>query len=395
MTEAFITPKVITWALRRAGMTEAEAAKRVQVPEPHLAAWERGESRPTFRQAENLAHTLHIPFGFLFLSEPPKLELPLPDLRTVNGASPEELSPEFYDVLNDALRKQEWYRSYLESEGAKPLPFIGRFSPASSVDVIAAEIDDTLAISREIRRNADTWEEFLRDFILKAEAIGVLVLRNSVVGNNTHRPLDVNEFRGFAISDDIAPLIFLNGADAKSAQIFTLAHELAHLWMGQSGISNPDYQKRASAQNHPIERVCNSVAAQALVPRQDFLSGWNSGLSLEGNLDQLTRHFKVSRLVVLRRAYELDRINDSEYWDYFHQIMPMDGKAAGQGRGDFYRNLLVRNSRTFTTRLVEAVLQGTVSDRVAAGLLNVQVPTFHQFTRELTGQTGSKWQITG
>lgn len=390
MTEAFITPKVITWALCRARMTEAEAAKRVQVPTPHLADWELGESRPTFRQAENLAHALHIPFGFLFLSEPPKLEVPLPDLRTVNGASPEQLSPEFFDVLNDALRKQEWYRSYQESEGAKPLPFIGRFSPASSVDVIAAEIDDTLAISREIRRNADTWEEFLRDFILKAEAIGVLVLRNSVVGNNTHRPLDVKEFRGFVISDDIAPLIFLNGADAKSAQIFTLAHELAHLWIGQSGISNPDYRKRASEQNHPIERVCDSVAAQALVPRQDFLSGWDSGLSLEENIDQLTRHFKVSRMVVLRRAYELDKIRDDEYWDYFHQIMQIGRKAAGQGGGDFYRNLLVRNSRTFTTTLVEAVLQGRVSDHLAARFLNVEIPAFQQFTRELTGQTGSR-----
>lgn len=387
MTEAFITPELITWALRRSRMTKAEAAKRIQVPEPLFLDWERGEARPTLRQAETLAQALHIPFGFLFLSEPPKLEVPLPDLRTINGTSAAELSPQFYDVLNDALRKQEWYRSYLEGEGAKPLSFIGRFSSTSSVHAIAAEIDDTLGISREIRRNADNWEKFLRDLIIKAEEIGVLVLRNRIVGNNTHRPLDVEEFRGFVVSDDIAPLIFLNGADAKSAQIFTLAHELAHLWIGQSGISNPDYRKRASEQKHPVERICDSVAAQALVPEQDFLSGWDFGVSLERNIDQLTRHFRVSRVVILRRAYELDRISDEEYWDYYHKVLPKGRGATRQGEGgDFYRNLLVRNSRTFATKVVEAVLRGEITDRVGARLLNVQIPAFEQFTRKLTGR---------
>lgn len=191
------------------------------------------------------------------------------------------------------------------------------------------------------------------------------------------------------VSDDIAPLIFLNGADAKSAQIFTLAHELAHLWVGQSGISNPDYRKRASDQEHPIERVCDSVAAQALVPKRDFLSGWDCGIPLERNIYRLTRHFKVSRMVVLRRAYELDEISDAEYWDWFHRIMPMGARATGQGGGgDFYRNLLVRNSRTFATTLVEAVLQRRTSDRMAARLLNVQIPVLRQFTRELTGLAG-------
>ena len=265
-TEAFINPQLVTWALRRSGLTQVDAAKRLQIPQTRLADWERGDARPTFRKAEGLAHVLHIPFGFLFLPEPPLLEIPLPDLRTVNGAPLREFTPEFYDVLNDALRKQEWYRAYLESEGTKPLPFIGQFTPNHSVHMIASEIDNTMGLSEEIRRKADNWEEFLKDFITQVEEIGVLVLRSSVVGNNTHRPLSVDEFRGFVISDEIAPLIFLNGSDAKSAQIFTLAHELAHLWVGQSGISNPDYRRRAVDQTHEIERVCDSIAAQLLVP---------------------------------------------------------------------------------------------------------------------------------
>ena len=417
MTDAFVTPEVIAWALRRAGMTDAAAAKRVKVPESRLIAWQLGKSRPTLSEAESLAHALHIPFGFLFLSRPPSLEIPVPDLRTLGGPSRHELSSEFVDVLYDSLRKQEWYRSYLEDERAAPLPFIGRFSTDSSVEAIAAEIDHTLAISREVRQRANTWGDFLNDLILRAEAVGVLVpevrqrantwgdflndlilraeavgvlvLTSSVVANNTHRRLSVEEFRGFVISDDLAPLIFLNGADAKSARIFTVAHELAHLWIGQSGISNPDYRKRAREHAHPIERLCDRVAAQALVPKTDFLVGWDSRASLGTNITQLTRHFRVSRIVILRRAYELERVTDSEYRDYFNKTRPLGERAKGQGGGgDFYKNLLVRNSRRFARTLVEAVLQRRISDQTAARLLNVQTPVFRRFTQELTGSTG-------
>ncbi len=376
-TEAFINPQLVTWALRRSGLTQVDAAKRLQIPQTRLADWERGDARPTFRKAEGLAHVLHIPFGFLFLPEPPLLEIPLPDLRTVNGAPLREFTPEFYDVLNDALRKQEWYRAYLESEGTKPLPFIGQFTPNHSVHMIASEIDNTMGLSEEIRRKADNWEEFLKDFITQVEEIGVLVLRSSVVGNNTHRPLSVDEFRGFVISDEIAPLIFLNGSDAKSAQIFTLAHELAHLWVGQSGISNPDYRRRAVDQTHEIERVCDSIAAQLLVPEHDFLAWWDANAPLQFNIDRLTQRYKVSRVVVLRRAYGLERISYDEYQDYY---LGLSGPGTERGGGgNFYRNLLVRNSRTLATAVVGAVLQGRVSDQIGASLLNIQIPTFRNF----------------
>lgn len=383
MTEAYITPELVTWALARSGMTRVEAARRVQVTEERLSEWETGSELPTFRQAERLANVLHVPFGILFLSEPPKIETPLPDLRTINGTEPKALSPEFYDVLHDALRKHEWYRSYLESEGAKPLPFIGQFRGSDAVHVIAGEIDNTIAISRQIRRNADKWEEFLRDLTIKVEEIGILVLRNSVVGNNTHRPLNEEEFRGFVISDALAPLIFINGHDAKSAQIFTLVHELAHLWIGESGISNPDYWKRSSEQEHPIERVCDRIATQTLVPEDDFLIGWQLGNSLERNIAQLARHFKVSRLVILRRAFETERISYEEYREY---ELPKGEQASSQGGGgDFYLNLQARNSRTFATAVVEAFLRGRISDQAGARLLNIQVPALIEFSRGLTG----------
>lgn len=380
MAIAVVTPQLITWARIRANMTPTEAAKKVNVSEGAWSSWETGTAHPTFRQAEQLAQKLYIPFGYLFLSNPPPIQSALPDLRTLQGAPASVPSPEFHDVLNDALRKQEWYRGYLEEEGAETLPLVGRFSVNAPAALVADDIHATLAISQEARPQSANWEEFLQVLMRKIEQVGVLVLRNSVVGNNTHRHLQVEEFRGFVISDEIAPLIFLNGGDAKSAQIFTLLHELAHLWIAQSGISNPDYQKRSDEQANPIERFCDAVAAQALVPEREFLSGWTANLSISQNLTILTRYFKVSQIVILRRAYTLGKITGDEFQDYYRNHAGGVG-LPNQGGGDFNRNVLVRNSHTFTTTIVDAVLSGRASEREAARLLDLKMPTFDRFAR--------------
>jgi len=245
MTTVFITPELIIWGRNRAKLTQKDVAKSVHVSEEMVSKWETGDALPTLRQAEKLAHRLYIPFGYLFLSHPPRIDILLPDLRTVQGGHITNPSPEFYDVLNDALRKQDWYKPHLADEGAEHLPFVGRFSPGTTSQIVSEDIENILGISSEIRPQSRNWEGFLTGLMLKTEQVGVLVIRNSVVRNNTHRHLNVQEFRGFVLSDNLAPLIFLNGGDAKSAQIFTLVHELAHIWLGQSGVSNPDYRLRS------------------------------------------------------------------------------------------------------------------------------------------------------
>jgi Zn-dependent peptidase ImmA (M78 family)/DNA-binding XRE family transcriptional regulator len=378
MVEALITPALISWALERSHETADSAAKKINVKPDILSAWERGIAHPTFNQAQNLARKLNVPFGYLYLSTPPTEDLPLPDLRVVAGAPPHKPSPNFLDVLYDTLRKQQWYHEYLQDENTAAVPFIGRFNLNNSPNVTAVDIRNTLGIDDELRQKSKTWELFLTEFINKAEESRILVLRSGIVGSNTHRQLDVEEFRGFAISDELAPLVFINSRDAKAAQIFTLAHELAHLWIGESGISNPDYMQRSDQQRNAIDRYCDSVAAEVLVPSDDFLLRWSDFNNLDKNLESLAAHYRVSALVVLRRAYEFDKIRTAAYRDKYNELLRKKFKSKGaKASGNFYTSLLSRNGSTLTTALIMATAEGRVPPREAASLLNVRLATLH------------------
>lgn len=374
MTEALITPELVRWARERHKLNTQTAAEKLHVASSKFIAWETGDARPTLRQAQNLARKLSVPFGYLFLSTPPVEELPLPDLRTVAGTPPRTPSPELSDLLDDVLRKQQWYREYQENQKAIPIPFIGRFTLDDNVETVALDIMDTLGIDDDMRREAETWEHFMRLFVRKSESAGVLVLRSGIVGNNTYRKLDVREFRGFAISDGLAPLVFINGRDAKVAQIFTLAHELAHLWIGESGISNLDYMQRSIEQQNHIDRFCDRVAAQTLVPNEDFLLHWQNERDIDRNLQSLAARYRVSALVILRRAYENEKLSFSDYQAKFQELVETQRPRGGDG-GNFYTSLLARNSSTLTLTLLTATAEGDVSYRDAARLLNVRAKT--------------------
>jgi transcriptional regulator with XRE-family HTH domain len=236
---AYVSPATIQWAIKRAGTNPTELASRIKtVKAEQIKAWESGESLPTFSQAEILADRLRIPLAVFFMRQPPKLDIPVPDLRTIGNNQARTFSLDFIDVLNDALVKQEWYREYLEESKAPRLPFVGKFKPNGNFVAVAADMAATLGVNDELRAECATWESFLSCFVRQAEGLRVMVMRGGVVQHDTSRGLDAKEFRGFVISDDLAPLVFINSKDAKAAQTFTLAHELAHIWIGKSGISN-------------------------------------------------------------------------------------------------------------------------------------------------------------
>jgi Zn-dependent peptidase ImmA (M78 family) len=297
------------------------------------------------------------------------------------------LSPEFRDTLNDVIRKQQWYREYLQEEGRSRLEFIGKFSVGDDIEQVAAEIQIALGIDDNLRRETSSWEEFLSALVRHCESKGILIFRSGVVGTNVHRPLSVKEFRGFAISDDLAPAIFINTQDSKTAQVFTLVHEAVHLWVGKSGISNPDLRKRTSDPMNTTERYCNRLAAEILIPGTGLLESWDVGQTIEQNLPRLSKVYRVSTSVVLRRAYEL---NVLEYTDYLRFLKREEARwrrtqARKPEGGDFYNTLLSRNSSTLTKVLVAATLEGRFLSRDAARLLGVKLSVLSKIGERLAG----------
>jgi len=392
MPDAFVTRRVLRWARLRRNITEAAVAKRLGTSVDNVRSWESegSDNYPTIRQAQNIAGMLNIPLGYLFLSEPPSLTTELPDLRTVSGEPVRDPSPEFLDALYDVLRKRDWYREYLESRYVvEPVPFIGRFTVEDAPELIARDIVAVLGIDDDMRRRSANWESFLTAFVRKTEAAGILVFRSGIVEANTHRSLSVKEFRGFAITDDLAPLIFINAKDAKVAQIFTLAHELAHLWIGESGVSNPNYALRPEDQVNHVDRLSDKVAAEVLVPKADFLMRWDQTRTSTSNLQNLAAHYRVSRFVVLRRAYEADRITYTEFQQFYDEFITDYHEPTGEG-GNFYNLFLARNGATLTHALITAAVEGQIARLDAARLLNVRVETIEKARRELFGVgTGS------
>ena len=377
MAEALVTPHILTWARQRRGLEVEDLAKKLHVKPEAVSAWEAGEKRPTFRQAQNFAHAAYIPFGYLYLADPPVEELPLTDFRTIPGQPPREPSPDLLDLMSDALGKQQWFREYRESEGIEELPFVGSFKPTDTVNDVASNIREIIDVDGA-RGRAPNWEGFMRELTRNAELSGIMVMRSGVVGNNNRRPLDVEEFRGFSVSDHVAPLIFINGQDFKGAQIFTLAHEMAHIWTGQGGLSNPDYSLRSEWEDNEMEQFCNRVAAETLVPGEDFRSSWSPDLSfLSDQLRDLSRHYKVSAMVILRQAYDFDLVPTSTYRESYSELVEQAGRVepAGEPGGNFYYTLAARNGQRFTEAVISSAAEGTLMSSEAADMLGVKVKT--------------------
>ncbi len=386
---AYISAPVVRWARVRAGLSPEELASHLKsVNASQVEAWEHGDSFPTFSQAEKLAEKLRLPFAILFMSKPPEVKLPIPDLRTVAHTSRQKPSLEFFDVITDAFLRQRWYREYQEQRKAPAMPFVGSFRVGHDPNTVAEDMRRQLGINDELRTESTTWQQFFVSFVQRTEQLGVLVMRSGVVRHNPTRTLEVEEFRGFAISDELAPLVFINSRDARAAQIFTLAHELAHIWIGASGISNPILKKRTRELPNEIERFCNQTAAQLLIPASDLESHWSDQKTVSENVRTLANYYRVSTMVALRRAYDLEKIGYkmfSQLLDAEYKRFEQPKKEDDEGGGNFWASFSARNSPTFAKAIVSSLRQDKMTYRDAANLLGIRVGTLRNYAGARTG----------
>jgi Zn-dependent peptidase ImmA (M78 family) len=377
MTQAGVNPSMLVWARNRAGLSHADlkpGKSRAWIT--NLPDWEKGIGGPTFEQARALAKIFRVPFGYLFLLAPPVEDVSLPDLRTV-GDKPGRLSVDLRDVVLDALRKQDWLHQYRREHRLDPVTLVGSSKLTDAPAKVAEQLRTALGLNVAGPPLPTDPEEYRRHLVERAEAAGVVVLQSGMVGGNTKRLLDVDDFRGFALADDLAPLVFINTQDIPHARSFTLIHELAHIALSISGVSNAPVASEEAPPLRAEELFCNKVAAEFLVPSDAFLRAWDERQSLDANAARLSNLFRVSHLVIARRAFDASLVKAAEYWRLV-KIIKANARAdklelaESEGGPGFLLMAKVRNGKTLISTVVHAAIAGEVLYRDAASLLGVK-----------------------
>lgn len=324
-----------------------------------------GEIAPTFTQLSNIAKTINVPTGLLLLDKPidgRKVNL---QFRTINSEHMEEMSPELRDTILDMQEKQDFLKEEVESE----CPFVGLFTVQDDDEKVIQEIHQYLGTK--------IVKERFKDYRKKMNNLGVFIFLNGKVKDNTRRPLNLKEFRGFVLSDKRAPLIFINQTDSSAGKLFTLIHEFVHLFFDDSDLlTNHDF-----ASHTKLEAKINRITAEILLPQKLLEELLDNQQNLEDNLASISKRFEVSKFVVLRRLYDLKYISREVYISMNHQLehefvklQKNDGNSSG---GNYYNNLKFRMDHHFVHYVDNAVKQNRISYTDAFLIVGVGYKGYH------------------
>ncbi len=389
--KAYITPNVLKWARESARMTEETAANKVKVTADKLKEWEEGISQPTIRKAQTLAKAYKRPFALFFLPEIPRDFQPLQDFRKSGS---KELTTSSIFIIREIQQKQAWISDVYNENNEEKLSFVGRFTIRDNPQIVAKDILVTLKINPKVYRTDNP----IREWIDAAETNGIFVSRTSFI--HSKMKLDSEELQGFAIADSYAPFVFVNSDDWNAPQLFTLVHELAHIWIAETGISNgiePEIKNRDSF--NQIELFCNEVAANALIPTEIILNIDRSVFRNSQEVYKVAKTLGVSSFAFLVRALNLNLISPTTYHtlkkqaDIDYQIFlkkEVEKKAAQKlkqkenpGGPNPYLLRLNKNSRLFTQVVLDSLRSGFVQPTQASFLLGTPVNNFHKLEAQI------------
>lgn len=379
-----ISKDILDWVMSRIHLEDISSTVAQR-----LLQWYNGEKTPTFNQIEEASRATGIPLGYFFLTTPPKEALPLLDYRTVDSLELQKPSRNLIDTIHNMEQIQEWAKEELVRSGTSVLPFVGSLANSSQHVEFVAEIREILNLPIDWfshSKNPDDSFKYIRSKISDA---GVIVMMNGIVGNNTHRPLAIDEFRAFALVDPYAPLVFINSNDSTSGRLFSLLHELVHILMGMNNFYNDRYS--AHGQINPAETICNAVAAEIIVPDVLFVSKWNETIAqsnAEATIASLARSFKCGMIVIARKALDHRFITKQLYAKVSQLAVQLYNehkkKSQESPGGDFYKTAVSRIDQRFFRMLVGSVAEGRTLHSEAFRLTNTNRSTFHEL-REQTG----------
>lgn len=367
--EIHINTNVLNWAIVRAGYDVQTFTEKY----PKFEKIVLGEKIPTLKQLEDFSQKVYVPFGYLFLSEPPIESLPIPFFRSEHTDEP--IGINVYDTILLLQQRQDWLKDYLLDNSFSTLPFVGKYNGGNNINIIVDDIRNTLNLKEDWAASFKTWEDSLTHLINTIEGVGIITVFNGIVENNTHRSIPVSECRGFVLVDEIAPFMFINNGDFKAAQMFTIIHELAHIWTGHS--AGFDFRKMQPA-NNSIEILCDKIAAEFLVPANTFNALWKQK---PNDIKYLSKYFKVSEIVIARRALDTNKWNKQAFFSFYNEYKKREfiKKENSTGGGDFYATAKKRLSITFVAHIKQAVTSGQLLYRDAYKLTSMKGDTFDKF----------------
>ena len=375
-----LNPEALRWAVTRSGIPR----ERLEGKFASLPKWESGERRPTYAQAKRFAKAVHVPFIRLYMP-PPEEIAPIPDLRVIDGGKLDRMSPELIDMIHACQRRQDWYRDYAIANHRPELDFVGSATTATVPREVADDMRRRLGIDVGPTMEEGQTVSTMQSLVDRIEEIGVLVMTSGVVGNNSRRPLDVREFRGFALSDSHAPIVFVNGRDAEDAQMFTLVRGLAHVWLGSSGVTNMGLE--AEEGFPPGEVWCGDVAVDLLVPENELQSQFADAIEARTSVSGLADIFGVSERVILVRLLSTGLIDQDRFEaeSAFVQSRPPRARSGkGAGGGGFHRILAKRVGQRFGHAVASSTFAGGALHRRTLRLLGISsVDVLMEFGRYL------------
>lgn len=359
--------EIYEWAIKESQKDFEEIKARFN----KIEDWIAQSSHPTFRQLEELANFLKVPFGYMFLNKPPKTNVIDAEFRRIGNKIP-NMSKNLKDTIYDMSRKQNWISEYRKVNGwNKVIPDSFSDLDISDYFEFAKKAKDFLGLDEYWYDNFNDNRiayNFLRD---KIENKGILVMQSGIVGTNTRRKLDLNEFRGFMLYDDLAPLIFINTNDSQTGKIFTLIHEYIHILFGEDDIFlDKDLDNK-------LEREVNSITAEFLMPKSHIETLWDEDDKSLNQIEKISKVFNVSKLSLAIRLRELGLIEQHLVNKVINLTeKDLKNKLRNSNGGDYYNTIKSRYSRNFLETVILGAESGDISYTYAFKLLDVKGKTY-------------------
>lgn len=374
-----ITKEIYIWAIKESKKDFEEVKFKFN----NIEAWICQELFPTFRQVEELANFLKVPLGYMFLNKPPKTDIIQSEFRTIGNKVP-EISKELKDTLYIVGRKKDWLSEYRKERGWEKL------IPDELLNLGDKDIYSISTIAREYLKLDEFWYreyknskeafDYLRE---RLEVSGITVMQNGVVGSNNYRKLDIDEFRGFLLYDEIAPIIFINSNDSQTGKIFTLIHEFVHFLLQEDDILIEDDMIIESS----CEKKINKITAEFLMPESHIEGLWNDNEPQIEQIEELSKLFHVSIIALAIKLKDMEKVDQNlvNQVKQYTNIGWENSNVKTRGGGNYYYTSRSRFGDSFLSTVIQGAESGDIAYTHAFKLLDNSVKAYDYFKEEFMG----------